>query len=311
MPANLPPQYFETEKKLKSAKTSEEKIVIMEELLSIIPKHKGTEKLQALYKTKIAKLRAQKQKKQATSRGGPSFHIDKAGAGQVVLVGPPNSGKSQLIQSLTNADPEVGDYPFTTHSPYPAMMPFENIQIQLIDMPPVTPDFLEAWQAELIKGADVVLVVLDLDSQDTARDCQMISEKLKEKNIEFVPAGKRIEPGNRLFRKKALIAANKTDRPDADLNLTFLLELTGSEFKTVPVSALRGDGIEELRAIIFGALDVVRVYSKEPRKKADTGDPFIFQKGETLMDMAKTVHKDFARKLRFARIWGRAKYEGQ
>jgi len=311
MPANLPPQYFDAEKKLKTAKTAEEKISVMEELLSIIPKHKGTEKLLALYKTKIAKLKAQKQKKTATARHGPTFHIEKAGAGQLVLVGPPNTGKSQLIQALTNATPEIGDYPFTTHSPAPAMMPYENIQIQLIDMPPVTAEFLEPWQAELIKGADAVLVVLDLGSQDTARDFQILCDKLKEKNIEFVPASREAGPERQSFWKRAVIVTNKVDKPDAELNLFFLKDLIDPGFDVIPVSASRGDGLEKLKQIIFSVLNVVRIYSKEPGKKADTRDPFIFRRGETLIDMAKSIHKDFAQKLQFARIWGKAKYEGQ
>jgi hypothetical protein len=164
MPANLPPQYFDKEKELKNAKTPQEKMAILEDLLAIVPKHKGTEKLQALLKTKLAKLRDQSQKKPSVARHANLYQIEKAGAGQLVLVGGPNSGKSSLVKVLTNASPEIGDYPFTTHSPSPAMMPYENIQIQLIDLPPITPDFMEFWQAELIKGADGILVVLDVSA---------------------------------------------------------------------------------------------------------------------------------------------------
>jgi ribosome-interacting GTPase 1 len=165
MPANLPPQYFDVEKKLKTARSAEEKISIMEELLTIIPKHKGTEKLQAMYKTKIAKLRIQAEKK-PTTRHGISFHIEKAGAGQVILVGPPNSGKSSLVRALTNAEPDIGSYPFTTHASSPAMMPYQNIQIQMVDTPPISQDFFEFWQAEQIKTADAALLLIDMAGPD-------------------------------------------------------------------------------------------------------------------------------------------------
>ena len=180
MPANLPPQYFDVEKKLKTAKSADEKIAIMEELLSIIPKHKGTEKLQALYKTKIAKLRTQAHKKTGATRHVDLYHIEKSEAGQVVLIGPPNSGKSSLVKALTNADPEVADYPFTTHAPSPAMMKYENIQIQLIDTPPITQDYFEYWQAEMIKNADLVLAIIDLSGPDPVLDFLSLKEKLQE-----------------------------------------------------------------------------------------------------------------------------------
>lgn len=311
MPANLPPQYFDKEKQLKTAKTPEDKIAIMEELLSLIPKHKGTEKLQALYKTKIAKLKSLSQKKTATARQGPSFYIDKAGAGQIVFVGPPNTGKSSLIKVLTNANPEIGNYPFTTHSPSPAMMKYENIQIQLVDMPPITPEYFEPWQAELIKGADSVLIILDLGSQDTGEDFRVLRDKLKERNIELVPATAEINPEKYFLCKRVLIAANKKDLPDSELNLLLLKDVCLRDMEIFQISALRAEGLEKLRERFFSVLNVVRVYSKMPGKKPEKRDPYIFKKGETLIDMAKTVHKDFAEKLKFARIWGTGKYQGQ
>jgi len=311
MPANLTPQYFEKEKQLKTARTPEDKIAIMEELLSLIPKHNGTEKLQALYKTKIAKLKAQSQKKTATAKQGPIFYIDKAGAGQITFIGPPNTGKSSLIKALTNANPEIGNYPFTTHSPSPAMMKYENIQIQLVDMPPITHEYLEPWQAELIKNTDSVLIVLDLGSQDTGNDYKVLSDKLKERNIELVPANTEVSPEKRFFQKRALIAANKKDMPDSELNLLLLKGVCNADFEVFPVSSLQEEGLKELRERFFSVLNVVRVYSKMPGKKAEKRDPYIFNKGETLMDMAKTIHRDFAQKLKFARIWGTGKYQGQ
>lgn len=311
MPANLPPQYFDKEKELKMARTAAEKIAIMEELLSIIPKHKGTEKLQALYKTKISKLKQQTQKKAVISRHGPTFHIDKAGAGQIILTGLPNSGKSSLIKALTNATPDIGSYPFTTHSPSPAMMVFENIQIQLIDTPPITPEYFEPWHAELIKSADAVLLLMDLGSQNPLNDWDKIREKFKEKNIELVPQEPDTDEGKNMFLKRTLIVANKKDLPGSESRLAALQSTLAPAYNLITVSALEEKGLEELKKRIFAILEVVRVYSKMPGKKADRTDPYVFSAGDTLMDMAKTVHKDFAQKLKFARIWGQGKYQGQ
>ncbi len=311
MPANLPPQYFEKEKELKAAKTAGEKIAIMEELLSLIPKHKGTEKLQALYKTKISKLRSQSQKKAALSRHGPTFHVDKAGAGQVILTGLPNSGKSSLIKALTNANPDIGNYPFTTHAPSPAMMMFENIQIQLIDTPPITPEYFEPWHAELIKSADAVLLLMDLGSQDPVTDLNEITEKLKEKTIELVPEDQDIIPEKQFFLKRTLVIANKTDLPGSEASISVLRSTIDPAYNLVAISVLEETGLEELKKRIFAILKVVRVYSKMPGKKVEKKDPYVFQVGDTLMDMAKTVHKDFSQKLKFARIWGQGKYQGQ
>lgn len=311
MPANLPPQYFETEKKLKDARTPQQKIEILEELLSIVPKHKGTEKLQALLKTKIAKLKSAAQKKPTIARHGPTYQIEKSGAGQIILVGPPNAGKSMLVKSLTNAHPEVADYPFTTHTPSPAMMEYENIQIQLIDTPPITPEYMEVWHYELIKMADGVILLLDLGSRDPFHVFQNLSAKLKEKRIEIASCRSGTPPKSGTFIKKTLIVANKIDLPSAEENFLSMKKALEQQFDLIAVSALRGDNLEDLKKNMFVSLDVLRVYSKVPGKKIDYNDPFTFKKGSTLMDMAETVHKDFAQKLRYARIWGKNKYQGQ
>jgi len=311
MPANLPPQYFETERKLKTAKTPQEKIIILEELLSLVPKHKGTEKLQALLKTKIAKLKSAAQKKPALAKHAPTFHIDKAGAGQIVLIGPPNVGKSMLIKSLSNANPEIADYPFTTRIPYPAMMKYENIQIQLIDTPPITPEYMEVWHSELIKEADGILFLLDLSSQNPPDIMRALLAKLNEKKIELIADERTIPSGVQFFYKKTLIVANKKDLPSGEENFNILKKVLESKFNLIPVSARRGDGLEYLKKRIFSLLHIIRVYSKIPGKKADLNDPYTLKKGSSVMTMARVVHKDFAQKLKYARIWSKNKYQGQ
>ncbi|OQX55083.1 MAG: hypothetical protein B5M54_03660 [Candidatus Aminicenantes bacterium 4484_214] len=303
MPANLPPQYFDTEKKLKTAKTPQEKIAILEELLAIVPKHKGTEKLQALLKSKIAKLKSQAQKKPVVAKRGPAFMVEKAGAGQIILIGAPNVGKSTLLAALTNARPEIADYPFTTRFPQPGMMPYENIQIQLVDIPPITEDYFEFWQAELIKNADGVIVVMEATSPDLGSDYLDLLAKLEERKIELVGEELEIPPEKFLFQKKALLVINKIDLSPSQDCLASLKEALFLDFDPLLLSAVTGKGLTELKEKLFRFLEIIRVYSKIPGKKPDFEDPFIFKKGSTVMDLARSIHKDFAEKLRYARLW--------
>jgi len=313
MPANLPPQYFEVEKKLKNTHDPIEKIKIMEELLSIIPKHKGTEKLQALYKSKISKLKSKAQKKTVVAKHDLSYHIEKSGAGQVVLIGPPNSGKSMLIKSLTNAEPEVADYPFTTHKPYPAMMEFENVQVQLIDTPPITKDYMEVWHSELVKNADTVLLVIDSRSRDPAEDITTIQEVLKRKKIILFPEDKHDKSSKQKgqFIKNCLLVLNKDEFSDDSEMKDLILEFIDPEFTPIFCSAAQNKNLEFLRKKIFDSLHVMRVYSKIPGKKPSFDEPFVFEHGCDVMDMAQAVHKDFAQNFKYARIWGKKKYKGQ
>jgi ribosome-interacting GTPase 1 len=303
MPANLTPQYLEADQKFREAKTTQEKMKALEEMMATIPKHKGTEKMRAMIKTKMAKLRLAAQARPAGARHGPSFHVEKSGAGQVVVIGPPNSGKSKLIAALTGAQPEVGDYPYTTRSPAPYMMKFENIKVQLVDTPPIAPEEVETELAELIKTADGVLLVLDLADQETPSVLENLFSRLKEKRLELAAENSSRPPEAGHLVKKTLIVANKWDGPLAEENFAFLKEYFGQGYSFFPVSAHRGDGLEELRKKIFLLLDVIRAYSKVPGKKADRNDPFSLKRGTTVIDLARAVHKDFFEKFKFARVW--------
>jgi ribosome-interacting GTPase 1 len=311
MPANLPPQYFEIEKRLKATTDPDDRIAIMEELLSIIPKHKGTEKLQAMYKTKISKLRSSSQKKAAKSKHGSSHKIKKSGAGQVVLIGPPNSGKSALVESLTDIKLQVSDYPFTTTAAFPAMLKYENIQIQLVDTPPITPDYMEIWYPDLIKSSDAVLLLIDPTSSSTHDVLGSIIQKLKEKRIEFVSQAQGPGEDRITVYKKCLLIANKSDLPDFSEKLKAFTQGLENQFEVLAVSAFSGQGLEDLAKRIFLLLDIIRVHSKVPGKKVEYDSPYTLAKGSTVLDMAKAVHKDFAHKLKFARIWSKNKYDGQ
>ena len=303
MPANLPPEYHKIEAELRTAKTPEEKIDIYERLIRVIPHHKGTDKLIAMYRQKIAKAREEGERRSSTAKHAPTHKIEKSGAGQVVLVGPPNAGKSLLVKVLTGAEPEVADYPFTTRLPAPYMMPFENVQVQLIDTPPVSGEYMETWFPEMVKTADAVLLVADLADPAAAGVLDGILRRLRERKVELVPAGAEVPPERFPFLKRTIIAANKLDAEGAAARLEELAVLLDAPLERVPVSAVSGRGLEELRRTVFRLLRVIRVYSKVPGKKADRSSPFTLREGITVLEMARAVHKDFAENLAYARVW--------
>lgn len=310
MPANLPPEYHKIEAELRTARTPQEKIDIYERLIAVIPHHKGTDKLIAMYRQKISKAREEGDHRQATAKHAPTHKVEKSGAGQVVCVGPPNAGKSSLIKALTGANVEVADYPFTTRLPGPYMMPFETVQIQLIDTPPVTGEIMETWFPEMVKMSDAVLLVADLADPDTAGHLDGVRLRLRERKVDLVGTETDIPPERFPFMKRTVLAANKVDTEGAMKAFEDLGVLLEAPFERFPVSASSGRGLEALRRAVFGLLRVVRVYSKIPGKKAERASPFALKRGSTVMDMAKAVHKDFSEKLQYARVWNASALDG-
>ncbi len=305
MPANLPPQYFEAEKVFRAAKTAPEKIAAIEDMLAIMPKHKGTDHLRAELRARIAKLTQSMGMKAAIHR--ESMLIDKEGAAQVVVIGLPNAGKSQLVSSVTNASPAVADYPFTTHTATPGMMEFENIQIQLIDTPPLVPQAIEFWLPHMLLRADALLVFVDLSIDPLAQVKTIISEL---GNMRIGIGIEKAEEGVVLNQKKALIAGNKIDLPQARQNYKALEDKYGNKIPIIAISAKAGVGLEELKRRIYQMLDIIRVYTKAPGGKPDLNDPIILNRGSTLADAAAQVHKDFLQELKYARVWGSGKHDG-
>ena len=308
MPANLTPDYLEAERRFKNAKTTEDKVIAIEEMMATIPRHKGTEKMQAELKRRLSKLRAEQARRPA-SRAGIIHRVEKEGAGQVALVGPPNSGKSQLVRRLTHAMPEVADYPFTTRTPLPGMMPFEDVQVQLVDLPPVHPDFPESWLYQIIRNADAVLLVVDLSDPDLLEDLETTLRQTNNAKVQLEEGDLPDAPG--WLRKRTLLAANKIDASGAPEDFEILRDLYGARFALTRVSAETGEGLESLRHAVFELLEVIRVYTKIPGKKLEREAPYVLKRGARLMDLAGHVHHDFLLQLKYARLWREGRIEGQ
>jgi len=310
MPANLPPAYFEAEQRMREARSSAEKIACLEEMLTIMPKHKGTDKLRADLRRRIAKLKDASQARKGPGRQESVYSIGREGAGQVVVAGPANVGKSSLIGVLTNAKPEVADFPHTTWKPTPGMMPYENIQIQLIDTPPLTRQFVEAELIDLLRRADLILLMVDLQTDplsqlaDTA--ALLIENRVIPRHLQDrfqAQRGQRVIP--------MVVLANKCD--DAAMEETFEIfrQLLEEPWPVVAGSAAKGRNLEHLKRLLVEQLEIIRVYSKAPGKLPDRSAPFTLKKGGTVGDFAGRVHKDFTEKLKGARVWGTGVFDGQ
>lgn len=311
MAVNLTPQYHEAEQEYKKAQTAEDRLAALQKMWKEVPKHKASEKLQSDLKQKISATKEEiEHEKKTGKKGGVSYKIPRQGAGQYVLVGAPNAGKSQLVCKLTRATPEVAAYPFTTREPVPGMMTWQDVHVQLIDTPPVTPDFLEGYLSSLIRAADGALLVVDLGDDDGPFAAEAVIERLAQ--VKTILGGQ--STGSEdvgILHIKTLLIANKIDQPGAAERLEIVREMFASRFPIHVISAETGQGLEELRDALYQALEVIRVYTKKPGKPADMDAPFTISRGGTLLDLAERIHRELPEKLKSARIWGTGVFDGQ
>jgi hypothetical protein len=310
MPTNLPPEYFRAEQAFREAESTSAKITALEEMMSTIPKHKGTDKLRAELRRKISKLREEQQKKKGAGKHESEYHIEKEGAGRVVLIGFENTGKSSIVAALTHATPKISEAPFTTWQPTPGMLEIEDIQIQLIDTPPLSKDHSQPELFDLIRSADLILVVVDLQAtpfQQLDNSLKLLNEHKiipkqweektnDERGIEFIPV---------------LVIVNKDDDDKFDEDFEVFKELMETELPLVPISVTNKRNFDKLKNQIFDKLEIIRIYSKPPGKEPDLIKPFILKKGNTVEELAGKVHHDFQQKLKTARVWGSNVYGGQ
>jgi ribosome-interacting GTPase 1 len=310
MPANLSPDYYEAEKRFKEARTNEEKIKALQEMLAVIPKHKGTDKMQADLKHRISKLKEESQKKKGAVKQKSMYLIDTEGAAQIVIIGPPNTGKSSLVAALTNASPEISPFPHSTHKPTPGMALFENVQFQLIDTPPLTEEYVDPQMIDMIRRSDIVVILLDVTS-DLIGQYEYILSELAANRI--FPEGAVLEEGMKrpVTFKKMIILVNKTDAPSQMDDFNTFTELVDLKVPAIPVSILNSINLDTFLKTVFDLSNIMRVYSKYPGREPDLNEPFVLPKDSTLEELAGRIHKDFLTKLKFARVWGKSAHSGQ
>ncbi len=341
MPTNVSPEYKKAKDAFKAAQEPAERLSCLKEMLRTIPKHKGTEHLQADIKTRIKDLTDEMTgPKKGGSRTGPVTTIPPEGAAQIALIGPPNSGKSSLHAKLTGSQTEVGPYPHTTHLPLPGMLPYEDIHFQLIDLPPISATYMESWMPNAIQPASAALLVVDLGLPGCVENVAAIREQLEQKRVTLVddwngrlprgyigtlPADETsfdqaaeeqvdvsddLDDPFRLYLPTILVAAKSDVNTDLD-EIDILEDLVGMRYPAIAVSTESSSKLERIGQLLFRGLGIVRVYTKIPGRPADMGAPYTVSQGETVLDVARLVHREIAESLKFARIWGSAKFDGQ
>jgi uncharacterized protein len=310
MPTNLPPEYFKIEKRYKSATATTEKIDILEEMMAAVPKHKGTDKLRADLRKRLSKLKTSPQGKKNKGKSESPYHISREGGGQVAVIGAPNVGKSALVDVLTNASPEVSPFPHSTWNPLPAMMACRDIQIQLIDTPPISRSFVEPELFDLIRRVDLILLVVDVQS-DPFSQLEDTLTILEQHKIAPLRLKNRYDDQRGMVFIPIHVVLNKNDDDRTDENVDIFLALVEDDWPATTVSAENGRNLDALREIVFTRLNIIRIYSKSPGKPCDMKAPFVLKKGDNVEQFALSVHQDFAEKLKYARVWGTDVFDGQ
>ena len=323
VPANLSPEYKAAEAAFRKSRDPRERLEWLREMLRTIPKHKGTERLQADIKGRIKDLAEELEgARKGGGHGGPPLVIRPEGAAQIALLGPPNAGKSSLHARLTGSGAHAAPYPFTTQYPEPGMMLHEDVHFQLIDLPAISPEHPVPWLAGALQTADASLLVVDLGEPSCLDALESVRSVLAKKRLtlterwEATAAARGSAPqGDEdpfALRLPTLMLANKADRiSDLDAELQAFRELTSLRYPVLAVSATTGRGLGELGPWLFRSLGIVRVYTKAPGHPPEKNRPFTLRRGQTVGDVARLVHKDLERSLRYARIWGRSGFEGQ
>ncbi len=315
MPANLPPSFYEAKDRYKEASGPNEELDALRDMLAELPDHKGTDKVKADIRQRISKVKQkrQREKKQKKKRKkGRSLTIERQGSGQILLYGPPNSGKTTILNRLTSLERETGNYQFTTREPYPGMTSYQNVDLQLVDFPPITTNYIPVWMNPLLRSSDGLCMVIDAGSEGCLADLEECLEVLDREKI--IPSWQqsRLPAPDGYMVLPSFLVANKMDQPGADDRLEVIRDLYGSDFDPLRVSAREDEDLETIREGLWDLLGLVRIYSRPGGREPDRENPYTIPEGSTVQEFAEHVHRDIAGTLKYGRIWGSSQlHDGQ
>lgn len=311
MAVNATPQYRKAEERYRRAQSVQEQIECLEEMLVLLPKHKASEKVQSDLKTRLKEARSELAVEKSKPSKVKTYQFPRQGAGQAVILGGPNAGKSRVLAELTSAKPEVAPYPFTTREPQPGMMPWEDVTVQLIDTPPITDTYFESYLPNIVRSTDLVLLCFDGSSDDAPDHTAEVIRQIESRKTLLSRESGFAEEDMTQVRIKTLLVVTRADDLGVNDRLAYFQEMCPDKFDIQPVEFDRPESTAALREKIYRMLNVLRAYTKAPGKPADMKSPFTLPIGATVEDLAERVHKDIAASLTHARIWGSGLHDGQ
>ena len=303
MPANLTPQFLKAERDLRRARSLAERVAALERMLTLVPRHKGTERLQASIKTRLKQARAARQAQYEQRQAGPAWRIPRQGAGQVVILGGPNSGKSRILKELTSAEASVADYPFATREPMLGMLRWNEVAIQLIDTPPVTGTHFESHLTNLVRVADLVLLAFNGSDDGAASDTSDVVEQFAARSTRLANQTGFDESDYSILDVKTLLVVTRGDSEDAETRVELFYDTATTAIPFVKIDFQADDAREQLSRAVYDALDIIRIFTKRPGHEVEMANPFVVPNGSTVLELAECVHDDLAAGLRSARLW--------
>jgi len=276
MPINAHPEYIAAEQEYHQAETDEKRLLALEQMIRWMPKHKSAEALRKNIRTRYKKLKQELQKKAKKAKAGQKG-IKKQDM-QAILIGLTNSGKSSILKAITNAQPKIASYGFTTDKPEIGILKYENCNIQIIDLPPIAS---ENFEKGLINSADTILIVVE-----KLHEIKPVLDSIKQNK-----------------KAKKILVFNKIDLYDKTTKRKISETLKAKKYNSILISTKTQEGLDELKEKIFNSFAKIRIYTKKSGEKQDN-KPVILHLNSTLKDVAEKILHGYSKKVKYAKITG-------